>query len=79
MPRCPQCYTDLNHLIYVAKEWVRAKFFLVYDKPEYSNWQNGDIDECSEAFVCPECDYRITNDEDKAKAFLQGKLKDMRC
>jgi hypothetical protein len=71
MPKCPRCHRDIDHLIYTTKEWISAEFLIVDGNPEYRNWKEGDIDENTETFFCPECGGYITCDEDEAKDFLQ--------
>jgi hypothetical protein len=76
MPKCPHCYKEIDHLVYVAKEWVSAEFSIVDGKPEYKKWDDGDIVDGTETFFCPECGGYITLYEDEAMDFLQGKSED---
>jgi predicted RNA-binding Zn-ribbon protein involved in translation (DUF1610 family) len=73
-PRCPKCGAEIDHLHFYAYELVKADFWVVDGRSEYSGWDSlGDmLDEVE--YSCPECGEVLFKHEDDAIKFLRGEL-----
>ena len=71
-PRCPKCGAEIDHLIYNAKELVKASVYLSGDYLEYCSWDTLATDYDTVEYRCPECDEVLFRDENEAKKFLRG-------
>ena len=66
MPKCPECGTNIDHLIWYEKVWQKARF----DGKDYQGW---DIVSVLEGYyACPECGADLFSDEEEARKFLEG-------
>ena len=67
MARCPNCGREIRFL----KNYVHGctvEYIFDGDNYEFVDCVGGTLEE----FCCPECGYKITEDEQQAKKFLKG-------
>jgi len=66
MPKCPNCKEEIDHLLKVETGVWYGEYFGNFDYKEDSFTADGNINE----WRCPECDTRITAEEEEADKFL---------
>lgn len=65
-PRCPECGSKLDYLLYVEEALNTAKFY----GDDYHSWDTVAVQDSW--YECPECEKILFRDRELANKFLRG-------